>query len=113
MGRLLAASEETLAEAPLTGGFYRLPVNTSHHQAVSEPGVGLGVSARCPDDGVVEALEVAAEDIALGEDARSERAIFLGVQWHPERSVDISAMSRALFARLVRDSRRVAAGRVS
>jgi putative glutamine amidotransferase len=31
----------------------------------------------------------------------------LGVQWHPERSYEISAASRALFARLVEEARRV------
>ena len=92
---LLAARDATRAEAPLADGFYRLPVNTSHHQAVSEPGSGLHLCGRCPEDGVVEALE---SDSAAG--GRNDLRI-IGVQWHPERSYDISPASRALFAHLI------------
>ncbi len=42
-------------------GFLRLPVNTSHHQAVGTPGVGLRIVARSPEDGVIEAVEGAVE----------------------------------------------------
>jgi putative glutamine amidotransferase len=77
------------AEAPRAGGYQRLPVNSSHHQCVGAPGEGLRVVARCPDDGVIEALEGAGEQFLLG------------VQWHPERSYAISAPSRAMFERLV------------
>ena len=49
----------------------RLTTNTFHHQAVDRVGDGLAVTARCSDDGVVEAL--------VGVD----RPV-LGVQWHPE-----------------------------
>ncbi len=94
LGELIAASPQTLAEAPLEEGFYRLPVNTSHHQAVSRPGDHLHVTARSPEDGVVEAVE--------GETLRNDPAqMMLGVQWHPERSFAISAVSRALFGELV------------
>jgi putative glutamine amidotransferase len=48
------------------------PVNTSHHQAVRDPGHGLRVCARA-SDGVVEAIE-------------SSGGFCIGVQWHPERS---------------------------
>jgi putative glutamine amidotransferase len=48
------------------------PVNSSHHQAVAEPGRGLRACARA-DDGLIEAIE--AED----------GGFCLGVQWHPER----------------------------
>jgi putative glutamine amidotransferase len=55
----LLASLLTPDEAPLSGDFLRLPINTSHHQAVAAPGDGLRIVARCPDDGVIEALELA------------------------------------------------------
>jgi putative glutamine amidotransferase len=45
-------------------------VNTSHHQAVKEPG-GCVVNARAPD-GVIEGVEVPGQKFCIG------------VQWHPE-----------------------------
>ena len=48
-----------------------LPVNSFHHQAVSEPAPGFRVSARAAD-GIIEAVESA------------EYKSMLGVQWHPE-----------------------------
>ena len=48
-----------------------MAVNSFHHQAVSEPGPHLRVSARAAD-GVIEAVE------------SSEHKPFVGVQWHPE-----------------------------
>ena len=86
-------------EAPESGGFLRLPVNTSHHQAVGVPGDGLRVVARCPDDGVIEAVELDV-DAAIGPHPRW----MLGVQWHPERSTEISGASRALFGKLVAEA---------
>ena len=67
-----------------------LVVNSSHHQAVAVAGDGLRVAARCPDDGVIEALESTLPD---------QWAV--AVQWHPERSYDDDAASRALFRALV------------
>lgn len=47
-------------------------VTSIHHQCVDRLGTGLRVEARCPDDGVIEAI-------------RHEGPGFvLGVQWHPE-----------------------------
>jgi putative glutamine amidotransferase len=51
------------------------PVNSSHHQAVADPGRGLRVAARA-EDGLIEAIEADNEDFCLG------------VQWHPERMPD-------------------------
>jgi putative glutamine amidotransferase len=62
-------------------------VNSSHHQAIGRPGRALAVVATSPDDGVIEALE--------GSDPKQ---FVVAVQWHPERSYDVSAASRALFA---------------
>jgi putative glutamine amidotransferase len=87
-------------EAPLVDGFLRLPINTSHHQAVSSPGDDLRVSARCPDDGVVEAVEL----FHVEQSASRKRQFVLGVQWHPERSYEISPTSRALFDRLISEA---------
>jgi putative glutamine amidotransferase len=71
--------------AKLTGaGEFR--VSSRHHQAVSEPGRGLRVSARA-HDGVVEAIESRAGAFAVG------------VQWHPESQGD--AESEALFRAFV------------
>jgi len=115
----LIAAGSTLAtltdptEAPQDGECLRLPINTSHHQAVGIPGEGLRVTARCPDDGVIEAIELDPKmfhvehsgDGAVEKMFHVEHSpLFLGVQWHPERSFSISATSRNLFHRLVADA---------
>lgn len=48
-----------------------LPVNSFHHQAVSDPGPRFSVCARS-SDGIIEAIESA------------EHKSIIGVQWHPE-----------------------------
>jgi putative glutamine amidotransferase len=68
----------------------KLPVNSSHHQSADRIGEGLSISARCPDDGIIEALEGTAPDHFV-----------LAVQWHPERSVDDDEPSRAIFRALI------------
>jgi putative glutamine amidotransferase len=75
-------------------GEQRLDVNSSHHQAVGIAGDGLRVVARCPEDAVVEAVEGTAADHFV-----------LAVQWHPERTYETSAASRALFARFVAEAK--------
>jgi putative glutamine amidotransferase len=67
-----------------------LPVNSSHHQSAEAIGNGLRVAARCPDDGIIEALEGTAPDHFV-----------LAVQWHPERSVIDDEPSRAIFRALI------------
>ncbi len=67
-----------------------IPVNSSHHQAAQVVGDGLRLVARCPDDGVAEAVEGTAPDHFV-----------LGVQWHPERTVEDDERSRAIFRALV------------
>src|SRR6267154_6721903 len=67
-----------------------VPVNSSHHQSADTIGEGLRISARCPDDGIIEALE------------GTDRGHFvLAVQWHPERSVEQDEASRAIFRALI------------
>lgn len=110
---VLAARESFLAslfdpnEAAPDREFLRLPVNSSHHQAVASPGTGLRIVARCPEDGVIEALEVDPESF------EGAPAFLVGVQWHPERSYDISATSRTLFDRLVQEARRAATAAIA
>ena len=73
-----------------------LRVNSTHHQAVKDPGQGVLVSARAPD-GVVEAIELPDLPFALG------------VQWHPEAVLRHDGRQLALFRGLVqaaRDGRR-------
>jgi len=85
-------------EAPEQDGFLRLPINSSHHQAIGIPGDGLRVSARCPQDAVIEAVEG-------GQSPDPDAHHFvLGVQWHPERSYDISPASQALFHRFIAEA---------
>lgn len=67
-----------------------LPVNSSHHQSADAIGDGLRIVARCPDDGIIEALEGTAPDHFV-----------VAVQWHPERSVGDDAPSRAIFRALI------------
>ena len=83
-GSRLAA---VLAGAPENELVGEVLVNSSHHQAIDKPGEQLRVVATSPVDGVIEALEGAAPE-----------QFVLAVQWHPERSYESSAVSRALFA---------------
>lgn len=67
-----------------------LPVNSSHHQSAELIGDGLKIVARCPQDGIIEALEGTSPDHFV-----------LAVQWHPERSFDDDQPSKAIFKALV------------
>jgi putative glutamine amidotransferase len=93
LGSLIASEE-----APEQDGFLRLPINSSHHQAIGIPGDGLRVTARCPQDAVIEAVEG-----GQSPDASAHHFV-LGVQWHPERSYDISPASQALFSRFIAEA---------
>ena len=78
-------SQRMPASKPLT-----IDVNSSHHQSVETAGHNLRVVARSSEDGIVEAVE-----------GTSSEHFVLAVQWHPERSVDEDAPSRAIFRALV------------
>lgn len=69
-----------------------LAVNSTHHQAVREPGGGVLVSARAPD-GVIEAIELPDLPFALG------------VQWHPEACLRHDPRHGALYRGLVQAAR--------
>ncbi len=88
LGKILAGQ---VAEA---SGDLKLTVNSSHHQSVERAGDGLRIVARSPRDGVIEAVEDASTDHFV-----------LGVQWHPERTYQQDACSRAIFAALVEAAR--------
>jgi putative glutamine amidotransferase len=98
-GKDLEGHGFSLAETPTDrnsalasgGNKLALPVNSSHHQSADKIGNGLRISARCPDDGIIEALEGTAPDHFV-----------LAVQWHPERSVDEDEASRAIFRALIK-----------
>jgi gamma-glutamyl-gamma-aminobutyrate hydrolase PuuD len=66
----------------------RVAVRSHHHQAIGELGERLAVTGRCPDDGLVEAVELAGKRFALG------------VLWHPEEDA-----GSGLIAALVRAAR--------
>ena len=76
----------------------RLPINSSHHQAIAIPGDGLRVTARSPEDLVIEAVEPAPLEPRT---PNLEPAFLIAVQWHPERSYATDPASRALFTRFV------------
>jgi putative glutamine amidotransferase len=65
-------------------------VNSSHHQALARVGGRLKVTASSIADGVIEAVEL-----------DSAEHWVVGVQWHPERTYDSSALSHALFSEFV------------
>lgn len=71
-----------------------IAVNSSHHQSAEAIGGGLRVVARCPEDGIIEALEGTSPDHFV-----------LAVQWHPERSPEDDESSRAIFRALVEAAR--------
>jgi putative glutamine amidotransferase len=59
-------------------------VNSSHHQAVARAGDGLRVTATSEADGTIEAFE-------------GSEGFVLGVQWHPERTLNESSLSARIF----------------
>jgi putative glutamine amidotransferase len=68
-----------------------LQVNSTHHQAVRLAGDRLRIAAVSPLDGVVEAVEL-----------NSLTHFVVGIQWHPERTLEQSAFSRSVFDAFVR-----------
>jgi putative glutamine amidotransferase len=86
LGKLLGNS------VPVNGGGSKMivSVNSSHHQSADAIGENLRVVARCPADGIIEALEGTSPD-----------HLVVAVQWHPERS-DLDEHSRAIFRALVK-----------
>ncbi len=67
----------------------RLMVNSSHHQAIGALGDGLIVTAQSVEDNIIEGVEDPAH------------RFLVGVQWHPERTLDHAPLSRIIFDRFV------------
>lgn len=72
------------------GSAFETQVNSSHHQAIRDPGDKLRVTAVSPADGVIETVEL-----------DSVEHFVVGVQWHPERTRTESAVSRSIFKTFV------------
>jgi putative glutamine amidotransferase len=53
----------------------RFSVNSTHHQAIKEPGSGLSIIARSPDN-LIEAF------------CHEDYPFLIGIQWHPERQLE-------------------------
>lgn len=58
--------------ASLYPGLHRSTVNSIHHQGIKALASGFAVEARCPDDGLIEAIR------------RTGPGYVAAVQWHPE-----------------------------
>ncbi|MFC0547780.1 gamma-glutamyl-gamma-aminobutyrate hydrolase family protein [Kutzneria chonburiensis] len=82
-GRTEVKMEPGSAVSDILGG--TASVSCSHHQAIDRLGDGLTVTARSVD-GVIEAVELAGADFAIG------------VQWHPEQDAEVR-LFKALVAR--------------
>ncbi len=80
---------------PANGKHVSVAVNSSHHQSAEVIGNGLRIVARCPQDGIIEALESVSPDHFV-----------VAVQWHPERFGKEDEGSRAIFKALVEAARR-------
>jgi putative glutamine amidotransferase len=80
-----------LAEA--TGG-RPLTVNSRHHQAVTVETLGRNLMPTASVDGLVEAFEA------------TDRRWVVGVQWHPERTAEVSSEARRIFDAFVQQAAR-------
>jgi putative glutamine amidotransferase len=79
--------------AKATGGA-PLTVNSRHHQAVTNDTLGRGLVPTASVDGLVEAFELA------------DRRWVVGVQWHPERTSEVSPEARRIFDAFVLEAAR-------
>lgn len=77
----------------------RVGVNSFHHQAAKRIGEGLTQSAKSPDDGIIEALEM------------RDRKFVVAVQWHPENFWKTSPAFDGLFSGFVEAAREFARSR--
>ena len=93
--KVAVAAASLLADQILSGQQdAAVPVNSSHHQSADVVGDGLRVAARCPDDGIIEAIEGSVPGHYV-----------MAVQWHPERTFEQDQPSRRLFQAFVNSAR--------
>ena len=60
-----------------------------HHQAIEDLGQDLRVTARHPESSIIECIE------------SKNRPWLIGVQWHPERSLELDSDNQKIFESLV------------
>ena len=95
LARIESGRVADLARSVTPASAAELVVNSSHHQAVREPGRDLRVTAHATD-GTIEGVEYTGPADWI-----------VGVQWHPERisnSASGAELSRALFRELISES---------
>jgi len=95
MAHQIVVEPRTLLSREMKAGAAGIRVNSSHHQAADIVGDGLRVSARCPEDDVIEAIE-----------GTLPGHYVLAVQWHPERTFEGDEPSLQLFQSFVNAARR-------
>ncbi len=66
-----------------------LDVNSYHHQAIKDVGIGLCIGAVSPDDSLIEGVYIPGHSFAVG------------VQWHPELLIRRDPSSKYLFTKFV------------
>jgi putative glutamine amidotransferase len=79
--------------AKATGGT-PLTVNSRHHQAVTKETLGRGLVATVVIDNLIEAFEL------------DDRRWVVGIQWHPERTSEVSPEARRIFHAFVQEAAR-------
>lgn len=79
--------------AKATGGA-TLTVNSRHHQAVTKETLGRGLIPTVTVDGLIEAFEL------------GDRRWVVGIQWHPERTSEVSPEARRIFDAFVQEAAR-------
>ncbi|MBR0062972.1 MAG: gamma-glutamyl-gamma-aminobutyrate hydrolase family protein [Oscillospiraceae bacterium] len=89
-GEHFAHRNAVLPSTPLASliGEREILVNSLHHQAIKDLAPALAPMA-VSEDGLVEAVYM------------PEKSFVWGVQWHPERSFDVSEDSRKLFGAFI------------